>query len=149
MFTQAQYEVEHSKCVFAIEDGKLLGFMLTYRGIKANPDKCQAILEMKSLTSMKDVQWLMGRIASLSRFLAASTWKALPFFALLKRESNFEWTPKREATFQEFKSYLSSPPILCKPEISCPLYFYLKRCSLSRHFSSRRCKATISNLLHQ
>ena len=43
------------KCVFAIEAGKFLGFVLTNQGIKANLDKCKAILEMKSLSSMKDV----------------------------------------------------------------------------------------------
>ena len=32
---------------------------------------------------------------------------------------------KCEATFQEFKTYLSSPPILCKLEIGSPLYLYL------------------------
>ena len=63
--------------------------MLTYRGIEVNPDKCQAILEMKSLTSIEEVQRLPGRIASLSRFLVASTRKALPFFALLRKENNF------------------------------------------------------------
>ena len=80
---------------------------------------------MKSPNSMKDVQRLMGRIASISRFLAALARKAAPFFSLLKKESNFEWMPKCEAAFQEFKTYLSSPPILCKLEIGHPLYLYL------------------------
>ena len=73
--------------------------MLTNRGIEVNPDKCKAILEMKSPSSVKDVQHLTGRITSLSRFLAASAWKASPFFSLLKKESNFEWTSECEAAF--------------------------------------------------
>ena len=48
--------LDPQKCVFAIEVGKFLGFMFTNRGIEANPDKCQAMLEMKSSTSVKDVQ---------------------------------------------------------------------------------------------
>ena len=110
---------------FVVEVGKFLGFMLTHRGIEANPDKCQAIREMKSSTFVKDVQRLMGRIASLLRFLAASARQALPFFALLKKESNFEWTTECDAAFQEFKAYLSSPPILHKPEFGRPLFLYL------------------------
>ena len=78
------------KCVFAVEAKKIIGFMLTHQGIEANTDKCQAILEMKSSTSMKDVQQLMGKIASLLRILATSAQKVLPFFTLLKKESNFE-----------------------------------------------------------
>jgi len=35
-----------TKCVFGVEGGKLLGFMLTHRGIETNPDKCSAILDM-------------------------------------------------------------------------------------------------------
>ena len=36
------------KCVFGVEVGKFLGFLLTERGIEANPDKCAAILAMRS-----------------------------------------------------------------------------------------------------
>ena len=125
MSTKAQNEVEPQNCIFVVEVGKFSGFMLTHQGIDTNPNKCKAILEMKSPTSVKDVQHLTGRIASLSRFLVALSRKALPFFTLLKKESNFEWTPDCEVAFQEFKSYLSSPLILCKPEIGSPLYLYL------------------------
>ena len=78
------------KCVFTVETRKFLGFMLTNRGIEANLNKCKAILEMKSPSSVKEVQRLTGRIASLSRFLAVSARKASPFFSLLKKENNFE-----------------------------------------------------------
>jgi len=36
-----------AKCVFGVEGGKFLGFILTYRGIEANPDKCSTILAMQ------------------------------------------------------------------------------------------------------
>ena len=85
------------KCTFIVEARKFLGFMLIHRGIEAITDKCQAILEMKDLTSMK-VQCLTGRISSLSRFLAASTRKAIPLIVLLKKESNFEWMPECESS---------------------------------------------------
>ena len=42
--------------------------------------------------SVKEVQHLTRRIASFSRFMAASTRKAFPFFSLLKKENTFEWT---------------------------------------------------------
>ena len=54
--TQAAVEeLNPQKCAFAIKARKFLGFMLTHRGIQMNPNKCQAILEMKSLTSAKEV----------------------------------------------------------------------------------------------
>ncbi|XP_015955443.1 uncharacterized protein LOC107479859 [Arachis duranensis] len=44
-----------AKCTFMVEAGKFLGFMLTQRGIEANPDKFQAIHSMKSPTYVKEV----------------------------------------------------------------------------------------------
>ncbi|XP_016199548.1 uncharacterized protein LOC107640548 [Arachis ipaensis] len=44
------------KCAFGVQEGKFLGFMLTNRGIEANPEKCRAILDMASLQTIKEVQ---------------------------------------------------------------------------------------------
>ena len=44
------------KCVFGVEAGKFLGFLLTERGIELNPEKCAAILAMRSPISVKEVQ---------------------------------------------------------------------------------------------
>ena len=79
-----------AKCTFVVESGKFLGFMLTQRGIEANPDKCQAILNMKSPTCVKEVQQLNGRLATLSRFLAGAMIRSLPFYATLKKGKQFE-----------------------------------------------------------
>ncbi|XP_068474690.1 uncharacterized protein [Phaseolus vulgaris] len=54
------------------EAGKFLGFLLTERGIEANPDKCAAILAMRSPATVKEVQQLAGWMAALSRFVSAS-----------------------------------------------------------------------------
>ncbi|XP_057432163.1 uncharacterized protein LOC130724914 [Lotus japonicus] len=53
-----QMKLNPEKCSFGIQGGKFLGFMLTSRGIEVNPDKGRAILEMKSPTSVKEVQRL-------------------------------------------------------------------------------------------
>ncbi|XP_016173492.1 uncharacterized protein LOC107615997 [Arachis ipaensis] len=113
------------KCAFAMEAGKFLGFMITQRGVEANPEKCQAILQMKSLGCIKDVQRLAGRLTALSRFLGASAAKALPFFNLMKKGIAFEWTPSCEEAFNHFKEILATPPVLGKPKAGEPLYLYL------------------------
>jgi len=55
--TIAKYKLKLNpeKCVFGVEVGKLLGFLLTERGIEANPEKCATIIDMRSPTSMKEV----------------------------------------------------------------------------------------------
>ncbi|KAL2253433.1 UNVERIFIED_CONTAM: hypothetical protein Sindi_0138000 [Sesamum indicum] len=45
-----------NKCTFGVGGGKFLGFMISERGIEANPEKIDAILNLKSPTSVKEVQ---------------------------------------------------------------------------------------------
>ncbi|XP_068486600.1 uncharacterized protein [Phaseolus vulgaris] len=75
------------KCVFGVEAGKFLGFLLTERGIEANLDKCVAILAMRSLASVKEVQQLTGQMAALSRFVSVGGDKGHPYFQCLTRNS--------------------------------------------------------------
>ena len=112
------------KCVFGVEVGKFLGFMLTERGIEANPDKCTAIIAMRSPTSVKEVQQLTGRMATLSRFVSAGGEKGYPYFLCLKRNSRFAWTDECETAFVKLKEYLATPPVLCKPVADVPLRLY-------------------------
>jgi len=71
-------KLNHDKCVFGVEAGKFLGFLLPERGIEANSDKFAAIIKMRSPANVKEVQQLTGRMAALSRFLLASGDKGYP-----------------------------------------------------------------------
>ncbi|XP_057757888.1 uncharacterized protein LOC130976943 [Arachis stenosperma] len=114
------------KCAFGVRGGKFLGFILTSRGIEANPDKCRAIIDMKSPTTLKEVQRLTGRLAALSRFLPCLASKSYHFFQCLKRNTkHFKWTESCEAAFQNLKQFLSKPPVLQKPKPNEPLSIYL------------------------
>ena len=99
-----------AKCVFGVASGKFLGFIVSQRGIEVNPEKVQAIINMTSPKTVKEVQKLTGRIAALNRFISKATNKCLPFFKTLKQA--FAWTDECETTFQELKRYLSNPPLL-------------------------------------
>jgi len=91
------------KCIFGVGRGKFLGFMTTQRGIEANPDKCKAILGMRSSTCVIQVQQLNGKLAALSKFLPKLTEKAKPLFKLLKGAKTFEWDATCESMFQQIK----------------------------------------------
>jgi len=57
-----EMRLNQENCVFRVEGGNFLGFMLTHRGIEANPDKYQAIVEMQSPKNIKEVQRLVRRV---------------------------------------------------------------------------------------
>ena len=58
-----------AQCVFGVPAGKLLGFLVSNRGIEANPEKIKAITSLAKPVCINDVQRLAGRVATLSRFI--------------------------------------------------------------------------------
>ena len=112
-----------SKCAFGVTTGKFLGFMVSQRGIEANPDKIRAIVEMAPPKNVKEVQSLNGKIAALNRFVSRATNKCLPFFCMLKK--SFEWTAECQQAFEDLKAYLSSLPLLSPSQLEEELFLYL------------------------
>jgi hypothetical protein len=117
------------KCVFGVSPGKLLGFLVSHRGIKANLEKIKAIEAMRPPTRIKDVQKFTRSLAALSRFISRLAERALPFFRLLRKSGPFSWTKEAERAFQELKQHLVSLPILVAPEPGEPLYLYIAAAS--------------------
>ena len=74
-----------SKSAFGVLSGKFLGFMVSHRGIEANPDKIQAILNMEPPRNIKEVQSLTRRVTALSRFVSKVNDNCLPFCKVLKK----------------------------------------------------------------
>src|SRR6187397_1632047 len=113
------------KCVFGVEFGKFLGFLIDQRGIEANPEKIQAVINMQSPHTVKEVQKLTGCLAALGRFLSRSGDKCLYFFQAIKKKTRFEWGDDAEAAFQRLKEHLHSLPRLVSPLPKELLYMYL------------------------
>ena len=120
---QYNIKLNPSKCAFGVSSGKFLGFMVSHRGIKANPDKIQAILDMKPPQNVKEVQSLTGRVAALNRFVSKAIDKCLPFFKVLKKA--FEWTDECQRAFQDLKTYLTATPLLSPSVLGEELYLNL------------------------
>nr|AAT81661.1 putative retrotransposon protein [Oryza sativa Japonica Group]ABF97633.1 retrotransposon protein, putative, unclassified [Oryza sativa Japonica Group] len=121
----ARIKLNPDKCVFGVPAGKLLGFLVSARGIEANPEKIRAIERMRPPSKLRDVQCVTGCMAALSRFISRLGEKALPLFKLLKRSGPFTWMEEAERAFTQLKAYLSSPPVLVAPEPDEPLLLYL------------------------
>jgi hypothetical protein len=75
------------KCVFGVRRGMLLGFIVSERGIEANPEKITSITNMGPIMDLKGVQRVMGCLAALSRFISHLGERELPLYHLLRRPS--------------------------------------------------------------
>ncbi|XP_077224177.1 uncharacterized protein LOC143857604 [Tasmannia lanceolata] len=114
-----------SKCVFGVTSGKLLGFLVSQRGIEVDPQKIKAIQEMAPPRTEKEIRGFLGRIQFLSRFVAHLTSTCEPIFKLLKKNASKEWTEECQEAFNKIKQCLSEPPVLAPVISGQPLLLYL------------------------
>jgi len=103
------------KCVFGVPRGMLLRFIVSERGIEANPEKVSAIASMGPIRNLKGVQRVMGCLSSLSRFISRLGEKGLPLYRLLRNSEHFSWTPEAQEALDKLKALLTNPPILVPP----------------------------------
>ncbi|XP_069150824.1 uncharacterized protein [Solanum lycopersicum] len=128
-----------AKCAFGVPAGKLLGFIVSRRGIELDPSKIKAIKELPPLKTRKEVMNFLGRLNYISRFIAQSTVVCEPIFKLLKKDAPAKWTEESQTAFDAIKSYLSNPPVLVLPREGSPLLLYLS--ASDRAFGCKAIKA--------
>ncbi|GFS40490.1 hypothetical protein Acr_00g0068850 [Actinidia rufa] len=109
---QHKLRLNAAKCAFGVGSGKFLGHLVTRRGIEADPEQIAAIEQIASPRNAKEVQKLTGMAAALNRFISKSSNKCRPFFKLLRKNAKFSWDEESEVAFQQFKKYLTKPPLL-------------------------------------
>jgi hypothetical protein len=113
------------KCVFGVPRGMLLGYIVSQRGIEANPEKVAALERMGPIRDLKGVQRVLGCLAALSRFISRLGEKGLPLYRLLKKHERFSWTAEAQEALDKLKASLTHAPILTPPQDGEPLYLYV------------------------
>ena len=97
---------------FGVPAGKLLGFLVSNRGIEANREKIKAITSLAKPASVNDVQRLAGRIAALSQFISRLGEKAIPLYQMMKKTDNFVWSDATNAALEDLKKQLADTPVV-------------------------------------
>ena len=113
------------KCSFGVGSGKFLGYMVTHKGIEVNPVQIKAINNLRTPRNLKEVQKLTGMATALNRFISRSADRCRPFFLLINKWKNFEWTEECAKAFQQLKDYLARPPIMSSPKPNEVLFAYI------------------------
>jgi hypothetical protein len=118
-------KLDPEKCVFVVPRGMLLGYIVSQRGIEANPEKVAALERMGPIRDLKGVQKVLGCLAALSRFISRLGEKGLPLYRLLKKHERFSWTVEAQEALDKLKATLAHALILMPPRGDEPLYLYV------------------------
>ena len=139
-----QLKLNPAKCTFGVASGKLLGFIVSEKGIEVDPDKVKAIQELSPPHTQKQVRGFLGRLNYIARFISQLTERCDPIFRLLKKHNPGEWDDECQEAFDKIKYYLTNPPVLVPPVPNRPLILYLTvfeksmGCVLGQHDDSGR-----------
>jgi hypothetical protein len=95
-----------NKCTFGVRSGKLLGFIVSKKGIEVDPAKVKAIQEMPAPKTEKQVRGFLGRLNYISRFISHMTATCAPIFKLLRKDQSYDWTEDCQKSFDSIKEYL-------------------------------------------
>ena len=100
------------KCSFGVTARKLLGFLVSNRGIEVDPSKIKAILEMHPPKNEKEIRGFLGQLQYISWFIVKLTSTCEPVFKLLRKNEPHTWNDECQKAFELFKEYLLHPPVL-------------------------------------
>ena len=120
-----QLKLNPAKCTFGATFGKLLGFVVSKKGIEIDPDKVRAIRDLPPPRTQKKVRSFMGRLNYIARFISQLTAKCDPIFKMLRKNNSGEWDEECQVAFEKVKEYLTNPPVLVPPVQGRPLILFL------------------------
>ena len=101
-----------SKCEFCRNSIKFLGHMVSGDGIRADPDKTTAILEMPSPKNTSDLRRFLGMANQMGNFSPQLSEMTQPLRELLAAKRVWTWGPSQERAFTQVKQELSQPTVL-------------------------------------
>ena len=87
---QYKLRIKPQKCVFEISSRKLLGHIISRRGVEVDSKKIKAITKMSSPMNLKQLRSLQGKIQAVRKFICQLTDKIAPMSHLLKKEVEFK-----------------------------------------------------------
>jgi hypothetical protein len=113
-----------SKCEFWLKEVSFHGHIIFEGGISVDPSKVKSVLSWSTPQNVSDIQSFLGLAVYYRRFIEGFSKIAKPMTELHKKGKMFEWTPRREDSFQELKKRLTTAPVLTMPDMEKPFSIY-------------------------
>jgi ribonuclease HI/transposase InsO family protein len=112
------------KSIFAVEQGKLLGFIVSSDGMIIDPERTQVIAKLPPPTSKKSMQSFLGQINFVRRFVPSFSEMVRPLQNLIKKDTQYHWGPTENQAFNDIKKAIIDAPSLMSPDFSQDFTLY-------------------------
>jgi hypothetical protein len=106
------------KSHFGVEEGKLLGHIISKEGIKIDPNRVEGILKIDTPRSKKEVQSFLGKVNFLRRFIPNLAEIIKHITCMLRKGNEIKWNPEAKKYFEDIKVALTKAPVLASPDFT-------------------------------
>jgi hypothetical protein len=113
-----------NKCEFWLKEVSFLGHIISEGGISVDPSKVKDVLSWNTPQNVADIRSFPGLAGYYRRFIEGFSKISKPMTELLVKGKTFEWTPRREASFQELKKRLTIAPVLTMSDMKRSFSIY-------------------------
>jgi hypothetical protein len=100
-----------------LKEVSFLGHIISKGGIFVDPSKVKDVLSWNTPQNVSNIRSFICLARYYRRFIKGFSKISKPITELLEKSKTFEWTPRREASFQELKKRLTTSPILTMPDM--------------------------------
>ena len=119
---EANLRINTEKSIFCKEEIQYLGHVVGGNGIKTDPGKIRAIVELEPPTNVSGVRRILGMVTWYAKFIKGFTKMVAPIQELLHKDCKFEWTETRQRALEEIKERMTTAPIIACPNYTLPFY---------------------------
>lgn len=109
---ECNLKLNKNKLKYKLDKVAYLGHILSAEGIKADPEKIRAVIDMPQPTNVEDVQRLLGVATYLAKFLPQLSTVAEPLRRLTDKHAVFDWLPQHDAALSKIKQMMTETPVL-------------------------------------
>ncbi|GFU02242.1 hypothetical protein TNCV_2466171 [Trichonephila clavipes] len=109
---EAGLKLNSKKCLFAAQEVKILGHLVSSNGVRPDPDKIKAVRNFPTPKNIHDIRSFLGLCSYFRRFIKGFCYLAEPLQSLLKSGVEFHWGPEEVEAFNSLKKALTSDPVL-------------------------------------
>ena len=117
-------KLQNQKCKFCYQEIIFLGYLVNKDGVRPDPEKIKSVQSYKPPKNVKQVRCFVGLASYYRKFVKDFASIAKPLNDLLKKETNFLWTPECQKSFEILKEKLISPPILIYFKDNAPIILH-------------------------
>lgn len=118
---QVKLRLSVRKLQFKVSEVRFHGHILSAVGLKADPEKVRAVLDMPAPTDVKSVQRLIGFVTYLAKFLPQLSEVCEPLRRLTDKDTVWHWLPKHDSAVKEIKRLVTMTPVLRYYDVTKPV----------------------------